>query len=89
MLETVRSNRSRPVAIWLLVGVFMIIVQIILGGITRPGPSGFFLSYGRYRDFSRIMRLTDSLDVVVRSATPNDALAAIFGKPYSRKVLWP
>ena len=43
----------------------------------------------RYRDFSRILRLGDSLDVVVRSATPNEALAAVFGKPYSRKVLWP
>jgi hypothetical protein len=65
------------------------VVDILLGRITRPGPSGFFHSYGRYRDFSRILRLTDSLDVVVRSATPNEALAAVFGKPYSRKVLWP
>ena len=44
MLETVRSNRSRPVAIWLLVGVFMIIVQIILGGITRLTDSGLSIT---------------------------------------------
>lgn len=35
---------SRPVAIWLLVGVFMIIVQIILGGITRLTGSGLSIT---------------------------------------------
>ena len=38
------SKRSRPVAIWLLVGVFMIIVQIILGGITRLTDSGLSIT---------------------------------------------
>jgi heme a synthase len=36
--------RSRPVAVWLLVGVFMIIVQIILGGITRLTDSGLSIT---------------------------------------------
>lgn len=35
---------SRPIAIWLLVGVFMIIVQIILGGITRLTDSGLSIT---------------------------------------------
>jgi cytochrome c oxidase assembly protein subunit 15 len=41
-LEAGRS--SRPVAIWLMVGVFMIIVQIILGGITRLTDSGLSIT---------------------------------------------
>lgn len=44
MLDTVVSKRSRPVAIWLLVGVFMIIVQIVLGGITRLTDSGLSIT---------------------------------------------
>lgn len=44
MLEEISSKRSRPVAIWLLVGVFMIIVQIILGGITRLTDSGLSIT---------------------------------------------
>jgi cytochrome c oxidase assembly protein subunit 15 len=39
-----KSRSSRPVAIWLLVGVFMIIVQIILGGITRLTGSGLSIT---------------------------------------------
>jgi len=35
---------SKPVAVWLLAGVFMIIVQIILGGITRLTDSGLSIT---------------------------------------------
>ncbi|MEI6947964.1 COX15/CtaA family protein [Paraflavisolibacter sp. H34] len=38
------QHSSKPVAIWLLVGVFMIIVQIILGGITRLTGSGLSIT---------------------------------------------
>ena len=38
------QRSSRPVAIWLLVGVLMIIVQIILGGITRLTDSGLSIT---------------------------------------------
>lgn len=38
------ARNSRPVAIWLLVGVGMIIVQIILGGITRLTGSGLSIT---------------------------------------------
>jgi hypothetical protein len=68
---------------------FIGLPDILLGKLTRPGPSGFFHSYARYRDFSRVMRLGDSLDVVVRTAHPDEALAAVFGRPYSRKRNWP
>jgi hypothetical protein len=63
--------------------------DILLGRITRPGPSGFFHSYGRYRDFSRTVLLRDLIDVVVRTAEPKVALTAVFGTPYSDKPLWP
>jgi hypothetical protein len=63
--------------------------DILLGRITRPGPSGFFHSYGRYREFTHVIALADSLDVVVRTAQPADVLAAVFGRPYSTKPLWP
>jgi hypothetical protein len=68
---------------------FIGLPDILLGKLTRPGPWGFFHSYGRYRDFSRTMRLGDSLDVVIRTAHPHDALGAVFGRPYSNKVQWP
>jgi hypothetical protein len=63
--------------------------DILLGKLTRPGPSGFFHSYARYRDFSRFFALGDSLDVVVRTENPRESLAAVFGRPYSNKVPWP
>jgi hypothetical protein len=65
------------------------IVDILLGRLTRPGPSGFFHSYARYRDFSRVLVLGDSLDVVLHSDNPREQLEAVFGKPFSRKPAWP
>jgi cytochrome c oxidase assembly protein subunit 15 len=38
------QRSSKPIAIWLLVGVFMIIIQIILGGITRLTDSGLSIT---------------------------------------------
>jgi cytochrome c oxidase assembly protein subunit 15 len=38
------QRSSKPIAAWLLVGVFMIIVQIILGGITRLTDSGLSIT---------------------------------------------
>ena len=64
-------------------------IDILLGRITRPGPSGFFHSYQRYRDFTHVLRSGDVLDVVVRSEEPSAALAAVFGTPYSEKNPWP
>src|SRR5690349_23193378 len=39
-----KGRSSRPVAIWLLVGVFMIIIQVLLGGITRLTGSGLSIT---------------------------------------------
>ena len=39
-----KTNSSRPVAIWLLIGVFMIMVQVLLGGITRLTGSGLSIT---------------------------------------------
>jgi hypothetical protein len=65
------------------------LLDIVLGRVTRPGPSGFFHSYGRYREFTNLVMLGDSLDVVVRTAQPADVLASVFGRPYSDKPPWP
>ena len=43
-VHMIESRSSRPVAIWLLIGVGMIIVQIILGGITRLTGSGLSIT---------------------------------------------
>jgi hypothetical protein len=63
--------------------------DILLGRVTRPGPSGFPHSYRRYREYSRVIMLGDSLDAVIRTSTPDAALAAVFGTPYSSKPPWP
>ena len=68
---------------------FIGLPDILLGKLSRPGPWGFFHSYSRYRDFSRVMRLGDSLDVVVRAEDARPALGAVFGLPYSNKTPWP
>lgn len=39
-----QTRSSKPVAIWLLIGVFMIIIQILLGGITRLTGSGLSIT---------------------------------------------
>lgn len=68
---------------------FIGLPDILLGRLTRPGPWGFFHSYARYRDFSRVMRLGDSLDAVVRSGSPRASLEAVFGTSFSNKTQWP
>ena len=44
MNETGVSKKSNAVAIWLLVGVGMIIIQVLLGGITRLTGSGLSIT---------------------------------------------
>jgi hypothetical protein len=68
---------------------FIGLPDILLGKLTRPGPWGFFHSCARYRDFSRVMRLGDSLDAVVRSEDPRASLEAVFGTSFSNKTQWP
>jgi hypothetical protein len=63
--------------------------DIWLGLLTRPGPNCFCKGYGRYRQFSKLMSLGNRLDVVLRTENPNPALAAVFGKRFSKKRTWP
>jgi heme a synthase len=42
--ELQHPRSSRPVAIWLLAGVFMIVIQVLLGGITRLTGSGLSIT---------------------------------------------
>lgn len=44
MANELTHRSSRPVAIWLLVGVGMIVVQVLLGGITRLTGSGLSIT---------------------------------------------
>lgn len=44
MSELLVKDRSRAVAIWLLVGVGMIIIQVVLGGVTRLTDSGLSIT---------------------------------------------
>lgn len=62
--------------------------DIWLGRLTRRGPMCFCHGYSRYREFSRMEPLADSLTAVVRTDDPTAALTAVFGK-YSRKRPWP
>jgi hypothetical protein len=62
--------------------------DIWLGRLTRPGPLCFCHGYARYRDFSKVMVISDSLTAVVKTEDPTRALQAVFGK-YSRKPAWP
>ena len=63
--------------------------DIWLGDLTRPGPLCFCHGYGRYRDFSKLLSLTNRVDVVVRATDASAALEAVFGHPYSKKNPWP
>lgn len=63
--------------------------DIWAGQLTRRGPWCFCRGYARYRDFSRVTPIADSLTAVVRTDDPTEVLTAIFGQPYSRKKAWP
>lgn len=63
--------------------------DIWLGNLTRRGPWCFCHGYARYRDFSVETPLGARLDAIVRGEDARATLAAVFGKPYSRKTAWP
>jgi hypothetical protein len=60
----------------------------LLGRTVRKGEVFFPHSYKRYRDFSRVMPLSNRLDAVTRTEKPEEILQAFFGK-YSHKPNWP
>jgi hypothetical protein len=63
--------------------------DILLGDMTRKGPLCFCHGYGRYRQFTRPIILSDRLDAIVRTEDPKPALLAVFGSKYSNKHRWP
>jgi hypothetical protein len=63
--------------------------DIWIGQLTRRGPWCFCHGYDRYRDFSRVTPIADSIHFIVRTSDPDEALSAIFGERYSRKPPWP
>jgi len=70
-------------------GEFFLLPDIWLGKLAHGGPWGFFHSYGRYRDYSRLMPLATRLDAVLRTDDARPGLHAIFGTIYSNKRWWP
>ena len=44
MADILQLRSSKPVAVWLIIGVVMLIVQILLGGITRLTGSGLSIT---------------------------------------------
>src|SRR4051812_2376448 len=44
MFSMSEDRSPRPVAVWLIIGVFMLVVQILLGGITRLTGSGLSIT---------------------------------------------
>ncbi len=63
--------------------------DILLGDIFRKGPLCFCHSSKRYRDFSRVLLLSDHVDAVARTDKPREILRAVFGSKYSNKKQWP
>lgn len=63
--------------------------DIWLGNLTRPGPWCFCKSFGRYRQFTKPLLLSDRIDLVAQTAEPNEVLQSLFGKPFSKKRPWP
>ncbi len=68
---------------------FVLLPDIWLGKASHGGPWGFFHSYSRYRDFSRVVPLQSRLDAVVTTDDPRAALGAIFGARHADKRPWP
>jgi hypothetical protein len=68
---------------------FALVPDILLGKLVHGGPWGFFHSFRRYTDFSKVLPLTDRLDMIVKTDDPRAALHAVFGRDYSNKNWWP
>lgn len=66
-----------------------LIPDLFLGSLVREGPWCFCSGPRRYRQFTVPIVLGSRLDAIVRTANPDGALSAVFGKDYSRKPEWP
>lgn len=80
--------RSRTLNLF-YAGEFLLLPDIWLGKASHGGPWGFFHSYSRYRDFSRVTPLESRLDAVVTTDDPKAVLRAVFGPRHADKQAWP
>jgi hypothetical protein len=68
---------------------FVLLPDIWLGKLVHSGPWGFFHGYGRYRDFSRPVPLSDRLNAIVCAEDARPALRTLLGARFSNKQEWP
>jgi hypothetical protein len=88
--RTIESDLPRLKTLNMLYAIeFPLLPDILIGKLAHGGPWGFFHSYGRYRDFSRMLPLGDRLDGVIVADDPRAALRAFFGPRFSNKTHWP
>lgn len=66
----------------------VLLPDMLLGRLQRKGPVSFPYGYDRYRDYTKVLLLSERIDAVVRAADPHSVLQAVFGD-YSRKPDWP
>ena len=86
----VESDLPHPRTLNMMYAVeFALLPDIWMGKLIHGGPWGFFHGYARYRDFSRVMTLSDRLDAVVCASDARPALRAILGGRFSNKLEWP
>jgi hypothetical protein len=60
-----------------------------LGNLARRGPWCFCHGYARYTTFTKPIQLAQRINLVARDADPTEALRAVFGNRYARKIAWP
>lgn len=88
--DVIESDLPRPRTLNFFYAVeFVLLPDIFLGHLSHGGPLGFFHSYRRYRDFSRVVPLSGRLAAVVRAVDARPALHELFGTSYANKRWWP
>jgi hypothetical protein len=71
------------------VAEFVLLPDIWLGKASHGGPWGFFHSYARYRDFSRVVQLEPLINAIVTTDDPRNVLLSVFGERHADKQPWP
>ncbi|MDO8501662.1 MAG: hypothetical protein Q7S20_07445 [Gemmatimonadaceae bacterium] len=85
----VESSLPKPMTLnFFFAATRFLVPDMLLSRVMRGGPATFPHSYRRYRDFSRVMPLSDRLDAVTLTDKPENVLQAVFGQ-YSHKPNWP
>jgi len=86
----VESDLPSPVTLNTMYALeFVLLPDVALGRLVHGGPWGFFHSYARYRDFSRVTPTRDRLTAVIVSDAPTQPLRELLGSRFSNKVPWP